>query len=67
MTEKLATYNKKIIDLLNKAWPGNKEFSTQIGFDYLKTQMSPEWNDAWARYDSVKADVEAFKLELQKQ
>jgi hypothetical protein len=63
----LEIYNKKIIDMVNKAWPGNKEFSTQIGLDYLKTQMSPEWNSAWAHYEGVRADVEAFKLELQKQ
>lgn len=67
LIEKLETSNEKIIALVNKAWPGNREFDMKIGLEYAKTQASPEWNNAWARYDSVRTDVEAFKVELQKQ
>jgi hypothetical protein len=67
MIEKLESSNQKIIELVNKAWPGNKEFDMKIGMEYARTQMSPEWNNAWTRYESVRADVEAFKLEVKKQ
>jgi hypothetical protein len=59
--------NAKIIEMVNKAWPGNKEFSMSIGLAYMKTQMSQEWKDAWTQYNKVQTDVKELKSEIQKQ
>ena len=66
LKEKLDSYGGKIIDLVNKAWPANKEFK-DIGMDYLKMQLSTEMRDAYTQYEGLKTEIEAFKGELRKQ
>jgi hypothetical protein len=59
-------YGSKIIDLVNKAWPANKELK-DAGLDYMKMQFSQEWRETFQQYEAVKTDIDAFKVELQKQ
>ena len=59
-------YGAKIIELVNKAWPANKELK-DAGMDYMKMQFSPEWRDTFLRYEAIKKDIDAFKVETQKQ
>lgn len=66
LKEKVDLYGGKIIDLVNKAWPANKELK-DIGMDYIKMQFSPEWRETFTRYEGVKSEIDAFKVELQKQ
>jgi hypothetical protein len=65
LKDKLDSYGGKIIDLVNKAWPANREYK-DVGMDYLKMQMSTEWREAFTKYEGLKAEIEAFKGELQK-
>jgi hypothetical protein len=55
----------KVIDLVNKAWPANKEL-WDVGLDYVKMQFSPEWKAAFLAYEATKSDIDAFKAELPK-
>lgn len=66
MRDRMQDANTKIIDMVNKAWPANKEFSMSVGLTYMKTQMSPEWKDAWAAYSKVQSEVQGLKDEIQK-
>jgi hypothetical protein len=66
LKDKLDSYGGRIIDLVNKAWPANKEYK-DIGNAYMKMQMSTESRDAYKRYEALKTEIEAFKGELQKE
>jgi hypothetical protein len=66
LRNKMSDSNSKIIEMVNKAWPANKEFNMQIGLAYIKTQMSSEWKDAWAQYNKVQTDAQVLKSEIQK-
>ncbi|TLD37872.1 Rhamnogalacturonate lyase B [Venturia nashicola] len=64
--DRMQDANSKIIEMVNKAWPANKEFSMSVGLAYMKTQMSTEWKDAWAAYSKVQSEVQGLKDEIQK-
>jgi hypothetical protein len=66
LKSEVAKYGGKIIDLVNKAWPANKELA-EVGLDYIKMQFSTEWRETFFKYEAVKTEIDAFKLELQKQ
>jgi hypothetical protein len=66
LKSEISKYGGKIIDLVNKAWPANKELK-DVGFDYIKMQFSPEWRDTFLKYEAIKTEIDAFKGELQKQ
>jgi hypothetical protein len=51
--------------LVNKAWPANKELK-DIGLDYVRMQFSAEWREAFTRYEGVKKDIDAFRVEVEK-
>jgi hypothetical protein len=61
----VSKYGGKIIDLVNKAWPANKELK-DIGLDYMKMQFSSEWRDTFLKYEAVKTEIDIFKAEIQK-
>jgi hypothetical protein len=67
LRDRISDSNSKIIEMVNKAWPANKEFNMQIGLAYMRTQMSQEWKDAWAQYNKVQTDIQLLKSEIQKQ
>jgi hypothetical protein len=62
---KVEKYGTKIIDLVNKAWPANKELA-DAGLDYMKMQFSAEWRETFLGYEGTKSEIDAFKVELQK-
>jgi hypothetical protein len=66
LKDKLDLYGGRIIDMVNTAWPANKEYK-DVGTAYLKMQMSSEMRNAYKTYEGLKTDIEAFKAELQKQ
>ena len=66
LKDKLDVYGGKIIDMVNIAWPANKEYK-DIGMAYVKMQMSSESRNIYKKYDALKTEIEAFREELQKQ
>ena len=66
LKDKLDVYGGRIIDMVNKAWPANREYK-DIGMAYMKMQMSTEMRDAYKQYEGLKTEIEAFKEDLQKQ
>lgn len=64
--DRMQDANSKIIEMVSKALPPNKEFSMSVVLAYMKSQMSAEWKDAWAEYSKVQSDVQGLKDEVQR-
>lgn len=52
--------------MINKAWPANQNYK-DIDLVYLATQLGAGWSDIFSRNDGMKAAIETFKADLQKQ
>jgi hypothetical protein len=66
LKDKLDLYGGKIIDMVNTAWPANKEYK-DIGMAYVKMQMSAEMRNAYKQYEELKSEIEAFRGQLKEQ
>jgi hypothetical protein len=64
LKDELAVYNKKIVGLINNAWPAEKDLN-EIGPNLFNT-LGPEFQRAFTEYDSVKTHIAAFKKDVQK-
>jgi hypothetical protein len=66
LKDKLAVYNEKVVNMINKAWPANQDYK-DIDLVYLATQLGAGWSDIFSRNNGIKTAIEAFKADLQKQ
>jgi hypothetical protein len=66
LQEKLAAYNSKVINMINKAWPANQSYK-DLNLAYLASQLGSGWLDVFSSNNGIKTAIEGFKTELQKQ